>query len=49
VFGLIFDVWLWQRRMEGVTLLGISLVLVPTAWMLVRHRPDVVTETAGDA
>jgi drug/metabolite transporter (DMT)-like permease len=49
VFGLIFDVWLWQRRLEPVTILGIALVLVPTGWMLVRHRPDVVTETAGDA
>jgi drug/metabolite transporter (DMT)-like permease len=49
VFGLAFDVWLWQRQLEPVTLLGIGLVLVPTAWMLVRHRPDVVAETAGDA
>jgi drug/metabolite transporter (DMT)-like permease len=49
VFGLIFDVWLWQRRLEPLTIVGISLVLVPTGWLLLRHRPDVVTETAGDA
>ena len=49
VFGLIFDVWFWQRRLEAATIFGIALVLVPTAWMLVRHRPDVVTEMAGDA
>jgi drug/metabolite transporter (DMT)-like permease len=49
VFGLVFDMWLWQRQLEPVTILGISLVLVPTGWMLVRHRPDVVAETAGDA
>jgi drug/metabolite transporter (DMT)-like permease len=49
VFGLVFDVWLWQRQLEPITVLGIALVLVPTAWLLIRHRPEVVTETAGDA
>ena len=48
VFGLGFDLWLWQRRLEPLTVLGITLILVPTGWLLLRHRPDVVAETAGD-
>jgi drug/metabolite transporter (DMT)-like permease len=48
VFGLGFDIWLWQRRLEPLTVIGIALVLVPTGWLLIRHQPDVVTETTGD-
>jgi drug/metabolite transporter (DMT)-like permease len=49
VFGVAFDLWFWQRKLEPITILGIGLVLVPTAWLLIRHRPEVVTEVAGDA
>jgi drug/metabolite transporter (DMT)-like permease len=48
VFGVAFDLWLWQRKLETITVLGIALVLVPTAWVLVRQKTAVVTETAGD-
>ncbi|MEX2140167.1 MAG: DMT family transporter [Pirellulales bacterium] len=49
VFGIAFDLWLWQRKLEPMTVLGIALVLVPTGWLLIRHKPEVVTEVAGDA
>jgi drug/metabolite transporter (DMT)-like permease len=49
VFGVAFDMLLWQRKLEPMTVLGIALVLVPTGWVLIRHRPEVVTEVAGDA
>jgi drug/metabolite transporter (DMT)-like permease len=49
VFGIGFDLWLWQRRLEPVTVLGTLLVVGPTAWLLLQSRPAEVTEVAGDA
>jgi drug/metabolite transporter (DMT)-like permease len=49
VFGIGFDLWLWQRRLEPVTVLGTLLVIGPTAWLLLQSRPAEVTEVAGDA
>jgi drug/metabolite transporter (DMT)-like permease len=33
-FALILDVLLWERSFNPMTLVGMSLVLAPTAWML---------------
>jgi drug/metabolite transporter (DMT)-like permease len=49
VFGVAFDLWLWQRTLELMTLLGILLVMIPTVWVLLRREPVEVTEVAGDA
>jgi drug/metabolite transporter (DMT)-like permease len=36
VFALGFDVLLWQRSVDSTTLLGMSLVMAPTAWLMVQ-------------
>lgn len=36
-FGMVFDVWLWHRTFSAATLLGMLLVLAPTAWLLLRR------------
>jgi drug/metabolite transporter (DMT)-like permease len=36
VFAMFFDALVWQRAFDSVTLLGIALVLAPTAWLLVH-------------
>ncbi|MDB5313575.1 MAG: EamA-like transporter family protein [Gemmataceae bacterium] len=36
VMALGFDAWLWDREVDGVTLLGTLLVIAPTAWLLTR-------------
>lgn len=38
-FCIVLDAWLWQRRFAPLTIAGIVLVMLPTAWMLAR-RPD---------
>lgn len=38
VFTLAFDVWLFDRRVDAVTLAGTLLVIAPTAWLLTRPR-----------
>jgi drug/metabolite transporter (DMT)-like permease len=38
VFALCFDVWLFGRRVDAVTLVGTALVIAPTAWLLTRPR-----------
>lgn len=46
VIALGFDVWLWNRGVNAVTMLGTGLVIAPTAWLLTRpaaadiHDPD---------
>jgi drug/metabolite transporter (DMT)-like permease len=37
VFGLFFDVLVWNHSFGLSTLLGMFLVMVPTAWMLVSQ------------
>jgi drug/metabolite transporter (DMT)-like permease len=40
-FGMIFDVLVWQHSFSTVTLVGMALVMAPTAWMLVSQgRPQ---------
>ena len=34
VFAMAFDVLLWQRSFDPATLLGMGLVMAPTAWMM---------------
>jgi drug/metabolite transporter (DMT)-like permease len=36
VFGMGFDVALWQRSFPMTSLVGTALVLAPTAWLLRR-------------
>jgi drug/metabolite transporter (DMT)-like permease len=41
VFALGFDVWLWHRAVNAVTLVGMLLVVTPTAWLLTRPQRGV--------
>ena len=36
VFALAFDVWLFAHPVDALTLLGTTLVIAPTAWLLTR-------------
>lgn len=38
VFALLFDLLLWHRRLDALVLLGIALVVVPSAWLML-HNP----------
>jgi drug/metabolite transporter (DMT)-like permease len=55
VFGMMYDVAVWQREFDAMTLAGIVLVLAPTAWLLLRGAtataadPTVALELAGTA
>lgn len=40
VFALAIDVWLWDREVNAVTIIGTLLVITPTAWLLTRSRPQ---------
>jgi drug/metabolite transporter (DMT)-like permease len=46
VFVLGFDVWLFGRQVNAVTLLGTALVIAPTAWLLTR-KPAAAPRAAG--
>lgn len=45
VFAMIFDAVIWKHTFGLTSLVGIALVLAPTAWLLVTqqrpHRPDL--------
>jgi drug/metabolite transporter (DMT)-like permease len=43
VFALAFDVWLWNRGVNAITLVGTLLVIAPTAWLLTRPQKGVGT------
>src|SRR5262249_38881507 len=47
VFGMGFDVLLWQRTLPPASLAGTALVLAPTAW-LIRRRSPRSARCAGD-
>lgn len=47
-FGMLFDVFIWNRRFSLLTLAGIVLVVLPTAWMMVRQRPEIAVEVADE-
>jgi drug/metabolite transporter (DMT)-like permease len=49
VIALVFDVWLWNRAVEFVTVIGTVLVIAPTAWLLTRPAPvDVHDPEPGE-
>ena len=35
-FTMLLEIALWHRSFSGLTLLGISLVIAPTSWTLLR-------------
>jgi hypothetical protein len=37
---MLLEITLWQRTFSVLTLLGIALVIAPTAWTLLRTRPE---------
>ncbi|MFN0119963.1 MAG: DMT family transporter [Blastocatellia bacterium] len=45
-FALLFDVFLWRRQVNAISLLGMILVTAPTAWLILhsvtRRAPQVV-------
>ena len=43
VFAMGFDVVLWRRTFDAVTLVGIALVVAPTAWLMLQGRFDEPT------
>jgi drug/metabolite transporter (DMT)-like permease len=36
-FGILLDVVVWQRALDAVRLLGVAMVIAPTAWLLLRQ------------
>ena len=42
-FTMLLEIVFWQRTFSGLTLLGISLVVAPTAWTLLRSRRTTVS------
>lgn len=39
LFGLLFDLVLWNRRFNWISLFGMLLVIAPTAWLLLGETP----------
>lgn len=50
VFALTFDVWFFDRQVNATTLLGATLVIAPTAWILTQSRATLhaARELAAD-
>ncbi len=40
LFGLIFDVLFWQRTINGVSWLGMLLVILPAGWLILSRTPQ---------
>lgn len=50
VFALIFDLLLWQRQFSPLVMLGIALVVAPSAWLMLRsplRRQSAAVHTTG--
>jgi drug/metabolite transporter (DMT)-like permease len=52
VFALLFDLLLWHRRFDALALTGMALVVVPSAWLMLRsplqrRQAAAVHTTAG--
>jgi len=49
VFALLFDLLLWHRRFDALALLGIALVVGPSAWLMLRNplRRQAAVHTTG--
>jgi drug/metabolite transporter (DMT)-like permease len=39
VFALLFDLLLWHRRFDALGILGIALVVAPSAWLMLHNPP----------
>ena len=39
LFGLVFDVLFWNHPLNAISLLGMVLVIVPTAWLILGRTP----------
>jgi drug/metabolite transporter (DMT)-like permease len=39
-FGMLFDTAIWGRSFTPLTLAGISLIVAPTAWLLLRRGSE---------
>ena len=47
LFALVLDVAIWQRRINAISLLGMMLVVAPTAWLLLgKGRVEAETSVA---
>jgi drug/metabolite transporter (DMT)-like permease len=51
VFALLFDLLLWHRRFDALVVLGIALVVGPSAWLMLRNplRRQAAIQTTGEA
>ena len=49
VFALLFDLLLWHRRFDALVILGIALVVGPSAWLMLRSplRRQTAIHTTG--
>ena len=49
VFALVFDLLLWHRRFDALVILGIALVVGPSAWLMLRNplRRQAAIHTTG--
>src|ERR1043166_2979544 len=49
VFALLFDLLLWLRRFDALVILGIALVVAPSAWLMLHSplRRDAAIQTTG--
>ena len=36
-FGILLDVVVWHRSLDAIRLLGVAMVIAPTAWLLLRQ------------
>lgn len=39
LFGLVFDMLFWNHQLNWISLLGMVLVIVPTAWLILSKTP----------
>jgi drug/metabolite transporter (DMT)-like permease len=49
VFALLFDLLLWHRRFDALVILGIALVVAPSAWLMLHNplRRESAVQTTG--
>ena len=49
VFALLFDLLLWRRAFDAAVMLGIALVVAPSAWLMLHNpfRRDAAIHTTG--
>lgn len=48
VFALLFDWLVWEHPMDSLKLLGMALVLAPTAWLMLQPRSVRVARKSGE-